>query len=212
MKFRKILPILILTMLLLSGCAAPAADSSAEASAADPTSMPSTTPTTAPITIADEYKSDHIALQLKGRLRNSEDRTWQEDSLVVHPGEEVELQLGYANYSDTTQTTYVGFALPTEVVYEAETFTLYSTELEEPIRFKGNIGSVGIGDYPAVPEGAEPGTPGGYAYCRILATISEDAKPGTKLLPQVMLTCNGADDSIAIDVADFTLKVEEIMD
>lgn len=202
------LPLFALILaLLLSSCAAPAADSSTQ-----PSDAISAEPTDVIISINDSYKNDRIALQLKARLRYSEDRSWQEDKLVVHPGDEIELQLGYANYSNTEHTTYVGFILPSALEYQNETFTLYSTELEGPVRFKGDISNVNIGTYPAAPEGTESDTPGGYAYCRILVTVSEDAKPDATLLPQVMLTCTGADDTIALDSASFTLKVEEILD
>lgn len=198
---QKFLPILAFALVLaLSSCAAPAAESSA-------TPSPSPEPTFSTTKVSEDYQApSDVVVQLKGRLRTDEDRSWHDQSIVVHPGDEVELQLAYANYSPTNHTSVsVGFNLDSELVYQSETFTLYSSELEGPLRFKGDITDVPIGDYAGTAE-AESGAPGGYAYCRIIVTVPTDTKHD--LSTEVVVVCESEDDTVHIATDLFDLKVE----
>lgn len=184
-------------VLLLSSCAAPAAES---------TDAP-VDETHQLITISDDYKApDTVFLEVQARLLDSEDRSWQTE-LTAHDGDIIELQAQYANFTDTDHDcVYVGFNLPSSLEYVDETFTLYNSNYLAGLRYKGDISSVNIGPYPGTSEDTPDGQPGSNAFFYIQVIVHADS---SKTLPvQFIATCNGANDTIRIANTVLNLKIE----
>lgn len=136
---------------------------------------------------ASEEPAD-FSVSLNGRLKAAEGEeplAWQDGQLKVHPGDQLEVQVGYINLAAQTQANVcLGFDLPDGTVYTASSaklFNVNSPNGETPvddmvIDYGANIGNYAGYAEVAQPEDVKENGPqyGASGYVRIQLTIPDD--------------------------------------
>ena len=116
---------------------------------------------------------------------------WQSKQLKVHPGDQLEVQVGYINLAAQTQANVcLGFDLPDGITYSpgsAQLFNVNSPNGETPVEdmvvdYGANIGNYAGYTEVTQPEDAAEDTAkyGASGYVRIQLTIPEDTTEITK--------------------------------